>query len=209
MRSYRIDQPKPRPKHRSMQDTATPGEVFIHNGCTAHLAIPCWYLETRPPIPAHHHDRQHHDMIGWPTPTRPDHCCQEWDFDRSCCSKNPRLRHCPPHCEHFLDMGRLIPIHLTEEGYTDIEVNFLDSDRNTVSPIRHQVDAEATIDPVDDWVVRIAFSVYMEDKALIPEDDPVVFYYSVYLISAKEPQRRDLVTVGKLIVLPSPIGERA
>lgn len=200
MRSYRMDQPRPKPKHRSMQDTATPGEIFVHNGCTASLAIPCWYLETRPPIPAHCHDRMHHDMIGWPTPTHPDHCCQEWDFDRSCCTRDPRMKHCPPHCEHFLDMGRLIPIHLKKEGYQDVAVKVFDSDKKDADGIK----ATGVIDDLDDWVIRVTFDVHVADL-LIPEDGTETYYYSVYL-NMKASRTRDLAAMGKLTVLPSPHG---
>lgn len=200
MRSYRIDQPKPKPKHRSMQDTATPGEIFVHNGCTANLAIPCWYLETRPPIPAHHHDRMHHDMIGWPTPTHPDHCCQEWDFDRSCCTRNPRMKHCPPHCEHFLDMGRLIPIHLKKEGYQTVTIKVLGSDKKDAEGI----EATGVIDNTDDWVIRVSFDVQVPNL-LIPDDGIETYYYSVYL-NMHASMTRDLVAMGRLTVLPSPYG---
>lgn len=200
MRSYRIDQPKPKPKHRRMQDTATPGEIFVHNGCTANLAIPCWYLEVRKPIPAHPHDRMHHDMIGWPTPGHPDHCCQEWDFDRHHCRRTPHLKCCPPHCEHFLDMGRLIPIHLKDEGYQTVTVKVLDGDRNAADGIK----ATGTIDAADDWVIRVSFDIQVPDL-LIPEDGTETYYYSVYLnLNAK--RTRDLAAMGRLTVLPSPYG---
>lgn len=198
MKSYRIDQPKPKPKHRTMQDTSTPGEIYIHNGCTANLAIPCWYLEMRKPIPAHPHDRMHHDMIGWPTPDHPDHCCQEWDFDRHHCRRTPHLKCCPPRCEHFIDMRRLIPIHLEEEGYEKVDVSILDSEKRPVEGIQYLT----SIDESDDWVVRVVLDVNVPDL-LIPDDGHRVYYYSVYL-SRDGQMVRDLVAMGRLIVLPSP-----
>lgn len=207
MRSYRIDQPRPKPKHRSMQDTATPGEIFIHNGCTASLAIPCWYIETRPPIPAHCHDRMHHDMIGWPTPTHPDHCCQEWDFDRHHCRRTPHLKCCPPHCEHFLDMGRLIPIHFKDEGYKGVSVQIVDADGSDASDT---VECEAWFDEQDDWIIRVSFHP-QDPKLQSPGSGSKTFYYSVF-VNDGLPTRdmnqdrpiRDLVTIGKLTVLPCP-----
>lgn len=198
MKSYRIDQPRPKPPRRSMQDTATPGEIFVHNGCTADLAIPCWYLEVRPPIPAHPHDRMRHDMLGYPTPDHPDHVCQEWDFDRRHCRRSSHDKCDPPHCRDFIDMGRLIPIHLTEEGYDDAIVTVLDSESNAADGIT----ATASIDERDDWIVRVAFDVKVP-SLLIPSNEPEVYFYSVFLIRNED---RDLAAMGRLTVLPAPIG---
>lgn len=199
--SYRINEPKPPVRRRTMQDTATPNTVFVHNGCTASLAIPCWYLEAKRPVPMRPHNRQIHDMIGWPTPDWPDHCCQDWDFARSCCGVYPNRKCEPMRCRRYLDMGRLVPIHLTEEGYRGTPVvRVVDADGvNAVG-----VDASAWIDADDDWVVRILFDV-MVNGVLTPEDDPAEFYYSIFLEreDEKEQTRRDLAAMGKLVVLPA------
>lgn len=198
MKSYRIDQPRPKPKRRTMQMTTTPGTMYMHNGCSADMAIPCWYMEVRKPIPAAPHDRMRHDMIGWPTPDHPDHCCQEWDFDRHHCRRTPHLKCCPPKCEHFIDMRRLIPIHLSEEGYDGVSVTVLDSSGKPAAGIT----AEGSIDETDDWIVRIRFKVSVED-AMIPSDDPVSYYYSVR-VDMRDASSSDLVTIGRLVVLPAP-----
>lgn len=200
MKSYRIDQPRPKPKNRTMQDTATPGTVHVHNGCTADLAIPCFYMEIHPPVPARPHDRMVHDMLGWPWPDKPDRCCQEWDLDRRCCRRSPHMECCPPRCEHFLDMRRLFPIRLAEEGYQTVSAYVLDSDKNSADGIS----ATATIDAKDDWIIRVRFDVRVPGL-LTPADDPAVYYYSVYL-NMNSKRTRDLAAMGRLVVLPSPIG---
>lgn len=197
MKSYRIDQPRPKPPRRTMQDTATPGEIFVHNGCTAILAIPCYYQEVRPPIPARPHDRMLHDMLGWPWPNKPDHSCQEWDFDRHHCRRTPHMKHCPPKCEHFIDMRKLFPIHLREEGYTRCSVNIAE-DPDDIS-------AHAEIDDTDDWIIRVEFAPLIADL-LTPDDSPATFHYSVFVDNQDdEDSRSDLVALGKLTVLPAPI----
>lgn len=197
---YRIDAPRPRPPRRDMQDTTTPGRTFVHNGSTARLAIPCWYIEARKPIPAHPHDRMRHDMLGWPTPDHPDHVCQEWDFDRHACRRTPHMKCDPPRCEHFVDMGRVIPIHFKEEGYSSVKVSVLDDERNSVDGVK----ATGSIDADDDWIIRVTFDV-MVPSLLIPSDGPVTYHYSV-VVEDTDAGIRDLVTIGDLIVLPAPIG---
>lgn len=193
METYRIDQPRPRPKSRTMQDTSTVGEVVVHNGCTANLAIPCYYQEVRPPLHAHPHDRMRHDMLGWPTPDHPDHVCQEWDFDRRHCRRTPHLKCCPPKCEHMVDMGRLIPIDLRDEGY----------DRFTVvlAGDTEGVEASASLDTEDPWVVRVTFSAEVAGL-LDPSSEPLRLYYSV---RADREGASDIVALGRLTVLPAPI----
>lgn len=199
--SYRINEPKPPVRRRTMQDTATPNTVYVHNGCTASLAVPCWYLEAKRPVPVMPHDRQFHDMVGWPTPDWPDHCCQDWDFARSCCGLHPKDRCEPMRCRRYLDMGRLVPIHLTEEGYQGTpKVQVVGGDGTDAVG----VDASAWIDSDDDWVVRVLFDV-MVNGVLTPEDDPAEFYYSIFLEREddKNQTRRDLAAMGRLIVLPA------
>lgn len=190
-RSYRIDEPRPRPRQRSMQDTATPGTVFVHQGTTAHLAIPCFYQEAHPPVHAHPHDRMRHDMLGWPTPEHPDHSCQEWDFDRHCCRRTPHLKFCPPSCERFVDLGRLFPIHLTEEGYDGVEV-----EQQT-----ELVTVTGRIDPDQDWVVRLDIESDVDMSVTKPQRTSVAVYVT------RGDDARDLVSLVKVIVLPVAIEE--
>lgn len=182
-----------------MQDTATPGAIYVHNGCTANLAIPCWYMEVHPPVPAKPHDRVRHDMLGWPWPDKPDGSCQEWDFDRGCCRRTPHMKRCPPECEHFIDLRRMFPIHLSEEGYGDVSVNVVDSEG---SALIEGITATASIDDVDDWIVRVLFDVRVPGL-MTPEDGTATYYYSIYL--SADGGARDLVAMGKLIVLPAPL----
>ena len=190
-RSYRIDGPRPRPKQRSMQDTATPGTVFVHQGTTAHLAIPCFYQEAHAPVHAVPHDRMLHDTLGWPTPERPDHSCQEWDFDRHCCRRTPHLKFCPPSCERFVDLGRLFPIHLTEEGYDGVEV-----EQQT-----GLVTVTGRIDPDQDWVVRLDVESDVDMSVTKPQRTSVAVYVT------RGDDARDLVSLVKVIVLPVAIEE--
>lgn len=190
-RSYRIDEPRPRPKQRSMQDTATPGTVFVHQGATAHLAIPCFYQEAHFPVHAHPHDRMRHDMLGWPTPEHPDHVCQEWDFDRHCCRRTPHMKFCPPSCERFVDLGRLYPIHLTEEGYDGVEV-----EQQT-----GLVTVTGRIDPDQDWVVRLDVESDVDMSVTKPQRTSVAVYVT------RGDDARDLVSLVKVIVLPVAIEE--
>ena len=190
-RSYRIDEPRPRPKQRSMQDTATPGTVFVHQGTTAHMAIPCFYQEAHAPIHAHPHDRMRHDMLGWPTPEHPDHSCQEWDFDRHCCRRTPHMKFCPPSCERFVDLGRLFPIHLTEEGYDGVEVE----QQTGLVTVTGSIDAD------QDWVVRLVISSEVDMEVTKPQRTSAAVYVT------RGDDVRDLVSLVKIIVLPVAIEE--
>ena len=110
------------------------------------------------------------------------------------------MKHCPPHCEHFLDMGRLIPIHLKKEGYQTVTIKVLGSDKKAADGI----EATGVIDNTDDWVIRVSFDVQVPNL-LIPDDGIETYYYSVYL-NMHASMTRDLVAMGRLTVLPSPYG---
>jgi len=182
-----------------MQDVATPGTVVMTRGVTTELAIPCFYQEAHFPVHAHPHDRVRHDMLGWPTPEHPDHVCQEWDFDRHCCRRTPHMKFCPPTCERFVDLGRLFPIHLFEEGYSQVELVFED---DMIS--KH----DAYIDEEDDWIVRV--KLYTDASMEIAER--VETSMAVYVIGTSDkssrvvgpsPQRVDLVALMRLVILPT------
>lgn len=204
---YRIDAPRPKPKRRTMQKTSTRGRVYVANGTTAELAIPCYYMEMHRPVPAEPHDRMRHDMLGWPTPDKPDSCCQEWDFANSCCRRTPHMKCCPPHCEHFIDMRRLFPIHLKDEGYRRFVVDMVDKPSG--------LEAEAYLDPDDDWVVRVRIEAHVPLNALIdmtrlPETD-IITQFSVFGVIAgsssetgvEHRERRDLIFNGSIVVIPT------
>jgi len=196
MQSYRI-KPRPFPKpHRSLQDTATPGEVWVHNGCTADLAIPCWYLEVHPPIRLHPHDTHYHDHIGWPSPNHPDHICQRWAPDEH--NLPFELRHETTRPRWLLDPKYIAPIHLLseDEGYSSVTVNWL-SDHNGVTAV-------GWIDEVEDWVVRVRFDV-ASPNAL---EEPLDLKFAAFVNSTGDEARglsarRDLVLLGTLHILPA------
>ena len=177
-RSYRIDEPRPRFKQRSMQDVATPGTVFVHQGATAHLAIPCFYQEAHPPVHAH-------------PPYHPDHSCQEWDFDRHCCRRTPHLKFCPPSCERFVDLGRLYPIHLREEGYEEVRVE----QQTGLVTVTGSIDAD------QDWVVRLVISSEVDMEVTKPQRTSAAVYVT------RGDDVMDLVSLVKIIVLPVAIEE--
>ena len=197
-RSYRIDEPRPRPKQRSMQDVITPGTVVMTRGVTTHLAIPCFYQEAHFPVHAHPHDRMRHDMLGWPTPEHPDHVCQEWDFDRHCCRRTPHMKFCPPTCERFVDLGRLFPVHLTKEGYTEVNVMFEDN--------AETFEYDAYIDEEDDWIVRVdLYSDISMGIGVRTETSMAVYVGTKMERDSKSlaQERNDLVALMRLVVLPT------
>lgn len=110
------------PKHhhrRDMDNKTTGGVIFLEPGTVAKFSIPCWYRMVGWPIQVHGHNRDFHDYLGWPTPDHPDHSCQEWDYDHSCCRHGHA--HCEPkRCHDYIDMCKLYPIHLTKEGYDNV-----------------------------------------------------------------------------------------
>lgn len=188
---YRINSKPPKPKRRDLQATSTPGNIYMHNGTVSEFALPCMYRVIDSPAPAHHHDRAIHDHVGWPSPNHPDHVCQEWDFADSCCRGG---RHdCTAGrgggtCRRYVDIGSLSPIHFSEEGYEDFTVH-IDPWRKGDS--LDGVSAVARLDSEDDWIVRVEMSAAIADMY-----DPVELRYSVFA-------DRDLITIGKLTVLPA------
>lgn len=188
---YRIDAPRPRPRSRTMQDTVTPGTIVVQAGTTGHMAIPLFYQEVRPPVHAVPHDRMLHDTLGWPTPERPDHSCQEWDFDRHCCRRTPHLKFCPPSCERFVDLGRLYPIHLKEEGYTGVDVE-CQTDLVSVT---------AEIDEDQDWVIRLTVDSEVDMITTKKRQTSIAVYVK------RGTDVRDLVTLVRVVVLPTAIKE--
>lgn len=240
MKSYRIDQPKPKPPRRTLEKLTTPGTIYIHPIETVELAIPCYYMEMRPPVPARPHDRMVHDMLGWPWPDKPDCSCQEWDFDRHRCRRTPHMKCDPPHCKDYIDMRRLIPIHLTEEGYSGADVVLNDSEGKPVDVNTSDIQIEAHIDATDDWIVRVSmtFESYTpppssgsgDTRTTLPSNDfndvhslPTEFFYTVvaYVDPVQQKSRmtrkektvaasfagkvdkRDIVTMGRIVVVPT------
>lgn len=213
--SYRINEPKPQPPRRTMQKTATPHKIYMHSGETVSLAIPCWYLEVRPPVPAHPHNRQLHDHLGWPGPDHPDHCCQDWDFARSCCSLHPHKPCDPGTCKRYLDMGRLVPIHLQEEGYAGFECHIV---RIGEDGYQSDDDPALTVDLIgvdraDDWVIRLVLAHNPTEDLDYPHKDNEERYFitvrgsrpstiSTESGGAGKSPIKDVLAVGEVIILP-------
>lgn len=206
---YRQYEPRPPKPRRTMEKMATPSDIHLALGTTASLAIPCWYIEVRKPIPAHHHNRPHHDHVGWPNPDHHDHSCQAWDYAHACCSHDHNVHHCDPHCKNFIDMRKLIPVHLSEEGYHDVQVitEWMEGDnRVTLAGV-------GNIDPEDDWIVRISLESDTSRGANLSQPmDKAWFRLSVFVegdnvLSNNYTRRnkRDLVCQAKVCVNPTAV----
>lgn len=206
---YRTEDRPHHPPRRTMHDTATPGKVYAHNGTTAHLAIPCWYQEVHKPIRMKYHDRDMHDHVGWPDPARKDRSCQLYEpFEDGYPPEPPHtVMGGHPPVRKLLDMTRVFPIHLTSdyEGYSSARVAFVGDHEGII--------ATASIDPVQDWVVRVVFNI-KDPNAL---EEPQSYKFTVFVdadtrqtrnpvtgqYGSTQAARSDIVCLGELVVLPS------
>lgn len=205
---YRKLEPKPKKPRRTMEKMTSPSDLYMVLDTTANFAIPCWYIEVRKPRPAHPHDRPWHDHVGWPDPHHVDHSCQSWDFAHSCCSHDHHLDHCPSHCKNFIDMRKLIPIHLTKEGYEEVKVviEFIEGDK------RVELDGVGVIDPKDDWIVRLFLTSTSKRAGDNTPFDKAFFRVSVFaegnqVLSERITKRnkKDLVCQAKVCVSPTAV----
>ena len=157
---YRNHPAPPRIRHRTVENLTTPGTIYVANGSIAVFAFPCYYQEIHPPIRAHHHCKDWHDHVGRPSPNHPDHSCQPahefaswWTGMHEIDPIYPDYHHHPAHwrrhLRHYLDMRSLIPIHLTEEGYTEIEVTIKDKPEG--------ITVRGWIDEYRDHVINVEF----------------------------------------------------
>lgn len=185
---------KEKPIKRVLQDITTQNKTLVQNGATAYLAVPCWYMEVRHPQHTHLHDRDWHDHIGWPDPRNPDCSCQ----NSYAVYGTPYLYNYTKegwnHIRPYLDLSNCYPIHLKEEGYTDVEVAFANPPEGLT--------ASGSIRDTDDWVVR--FLLHPMCPSAIEEDVDVS--YTVFVtgqINGKP--RRDVVAKGTLRILAGPI----
>lgn len=234
---YRINHhPRPLP-HRGAVDIATPVKLTIHNGTTAHFAFPCWYYEVHKPIPAHPHNYHYHDHIGWPSPSHPDHVCQLWEPDHNCCKLGHKHK-CSLHCKNFLDFRGISPIHFLSdyEGYWDGEDSdgnriglasvvwdtpeILDEEGDVVKEALEPPDgmtAQAWIDPIDDWVVRLLITAHDPKALMHPQHYWLTTFvhakahqvhrYNGQFSSTIIPARTDVIALADLTVLPSAYDE--
>lgn len=189
--AYR-ERERKRPIKRVLHDVATQNRTFVQNGATAHIAIPCWYVEVKRPERVFPHDREMHDHLGWPEPNRPDQSCQ----DAYHLSHLPWAYHDQEQqwrkVNRYLDMSKCIPIHLLEEGYSEVEVAFANPPAG--------LGAEGAIDKEQDWVVRFSFFPMCEDA--IEEDVDVP--YTVFVLN-REKEMRDVVAKGVLRIVAGPL----
>lgn len=187
---YRIkERPLPPKPKRSTDATITPSEHYITNGTKKVFAFPCFYQEVTPPVHAHLHDKHWHDHIGWPSPNHPDHICQvgaPMPYDAKFAAKH----HLAPF-DFYLDPKNLVPIHFREEGYT----SFLDAWREDTHPTM-----TIALDEKDDWIVKASVTASMNDAI----EEPQEYHFSIFGVTSDN-ERKDLIVLGKMIVLPASI----
>lgn len=196
--TYRLPEHKPYEPLRTVVDTSTPSKVFVHNGTIAHLAFPCWYQEVHKPRGIHPHHRLLHDHYGWPAPDNPDHICQVWVPDRH--GHIPAIDPRYVHVHKLLDLSRLVPIHLLEEGYTQVEIGLNAND--DVVHAQEALNPTAYINPNEDWVIHVDLNV--EDVNALKE--PQRYKMSVFVSEYDENehlQEKDLAVLTEVVVLPS------
>lgn len=181
---------KPKRQRRVMQAAATENMIFVKNGVTANLAIPCWYYEVKHPQHTHVHDREWHDHRGWPNPNHPDRSCQDAYNIKNAPFKYDCKRGGWHHGGRYLDLSNCFPIHLLKEGYESVSVFF--------EPYISGLKAYGSIDEEEDHVVRIRFEAASEDA--IKQDVDVSFTIVIVKDNA-----RDVVSTGKLRILAGPI----
>lgn len=186
---------KKKPVRRVLQDTTTPNRTYVQNGATAYLAVPCWYMEARPPRKVGPHHRDHHDHWGWPDPVHPDESCQ----DTSHLDEVYRYHESEQgwhRVYRLLDMSRLIPIHLEREGYKTVEVAMERPPEGLTAGGR-----------IDDFTVRFWFAPMCPAAVGTDVDVP----YTVFAIGDIDEGRgrtrhvRDVVTKGTLRIVAGPI----
>lgn len=160
--AYRFDNtPPPKP------ELLVP-KIDVRNGGTTIVAFPCFYLEMEKPVDWH--DHHVHDHIGWPSPNHPDHICQKLpDYTK------------PPYFNGvygYVDMDKVTPIHLIEEGYTQaiLRMDSMDTaEKVSSSSVNHR----AYISEDEDWVVKIEFNPMLAEF----KDKPIDFLFSLFVYS--------------------------
>lgn len=104
--SYRIGEHKPRPRHRGVVAITSLSTIDVINGQIADMAYPAWYIEEHPPKKVNGKIKPKHQK------------CYHFDPDHHICLKTHNrhvcIEHCL-HCKHYIDMDKVIPIHLHEE----------------------------------------------------------------------------------------------
>lgn len=95
-------------------------------------------------------------------------------------------------CNH--NEKNLSPIHLTEEGYTRVEVIFDDQPVGLV--------ATAYIDEEEDWVIRLELNAQLDEA--IEQRFRCRYTILIHMEVDNVITKTDMVCKGKLTVLPSP-----
>lgn len=182
---YRKPEPHRHHKH-DIEDVATAGRILVTNGNVNTFAIPCYYYPT--PIKPHNgpHCRDMHDHLGWPQPGHPDESCQDQEF-----FGYPVEGYIPKHGPKQIKDVKTVPIHLSEEGYTAATVSLSNS-----APAG--LEMSASIDPQDDWIVRVQVSAECEEAVCEPVECRAA-------VRVTGPGRTDTLGVFKVIILPAPI----
>lgn len=185
---YRTFQTEPHPKRRNMQVTTTPGKVYVHNGCDAYLAIPCFYQEAHEAQRVRLHDRAMHDHMGWPDPMRKDRSCQIYEpMEAGWQEPDHTVMGGHPITHRYVDGTKLVPIHLLEE---DPHAQVLIA-REEAAYNRKRIYMHGEIDKEKDWIIRLTFAAQISDEFTEPE----TYKFSVYVSSY-------LAFRGELVILP-------
>lgn len=119
--TYRLPNLPPE-RRRHLSDVATPVTITVDNGTISRIDIPCSYVCPSP------HDRPLHDHLGWPYPGHPDQSCQ-----------------LPSNVDKVILVNEM---NLPDEGYTDIEVAFVEQ------PEGLSIEGDIDLDTV--WLTIIA-----------------------------------------------------
>lgn len=205
--SYRIDIPQHKhPKHRSVAKISTPERVDIDNGSTFNAAYPQWYLEQKMPkrvdVKAHKDAMRLHHCAYW-SPYR-HYCMHHCNFGLNCTDDHCRR------CKHYLDMSKVIPIHLRQEyvefnedeervGTITTEVHFEKKDDGSL--VLPGVTATTSIDPIPwDYVIRVHFNANVPEAQVEPQSTR---YALVFKYTSDTEDISTVVHKGRIIVHPA------
>lgn len=185
---------KEKPIRRVLQDTTTRNRTFIQNGAIANLAIPCWYHLVRHPQHTHVHDREWHDHIGWPNPGSTDKSSQDAYLLKDAPYHYDEDKEGWNHAGRYLDLSQFYPIHLEEEGYTDVEIAFANPPEGL-----------SAYGLIDDYIVRFVISTRCNAAITEDIDVPYTVFIKGEVKTKNEPRStRDIVAKGILHILAGP-----
>lgn len=197
---YRTFPTEPHPKRRNMQVTTTPGKIYIANGSTAEVAIPCFYQEAHEAQRVRLHDRAMHDHMGWPDPHRKDRSCQIYEpMEAGWQEPDHTVMGGHPITHRYVDGTKLVPIHLLDEYPTaKVVVDLEDAGRDRENA---NISIVGSIDKDQDWIIRLTVAALLYDEPAEPE----TYKYSVYVeqpSTSTSNAKRQLAFRGELVILP-------